>query len=191
MKPLNSIIIEKSYIIGKGLKKILEESGKFNIIDIVINSHQLEGLLSHHNIEIIFLNNNNTSEFIKILSHNNKINLIAITDDKNFKPINLYFDFINIHNERSKVILKIEEIFEKLNKNEKNETIELSNREKTILKYVALGYTTKQIAEELFLSPHTVVTHRKNISNRLGIKTVSGLTIYAVLNNIIDLSEAK
>ncbi len=191
MKPLNSIIIEKSYIIGKGLKKILEESGKFNIIDIVINSHQLKGLLSHHNIEIIFLNNNNTSEFIKILSHNNKINFIAITDDKNFKPINLYFDFINIHNERSKVILKIEEIFEKLNKNEKNETIELSNREKTILKYVALGYTTKQIAEELFLSPHTVVTHRKNISNRLGIKTVSGLTIYAVLNNIIDLSEAK
>lgn len=191
MKPLNSIIIERSYIIQKGLKKIIEESGKFNIIDTIFNNHQLENILSHHNIDIIFINNNTVNEFIKTLSKHNKIILITLVNNSNFKPSDLFDDFINIFAERSQIILKIEDIYKKLSTNEKSTTIELSNREKTILRYVALGFTTKEIAEELFLSPHTVVTHRKNISNRLGIKTVSGLTIYAVLNNIIDLSEAK
>jgi len=191
MKPLNSIIIEKSYVIAKGLKKILEESGRYNIIDVVVNTHQLENLLSHHNIETIFINNNSIAEFLKILSNNSKISFIAITNNNELKLIDLFDDFINVFDEKGKIILKIEDIYKKLGNNEKSTIIELSKREKTILKYVALGYTTKEIAEELFLSPHTVVTHRKNISNRLGIKTVSGLTIYAVLNNIIDLSEAK
>ena len=64
---------------------------------------------------------------------------------------------------------------------------ELSEREKTILSYVAKGLTNKEIADKLFLSTHTVITHRKNITNKLGIKTISGLTVYAILNNIISL----
>lgn len=64
---------------------------------------------------------------------------------------------------------------------------EISDREKEIIKLVATGYTNKQIADELFLSVHTVITHRKNISAKLGIKTISGLTIYAVLNGIVEL----
>ncbi len=191
MKPLNSIILEKSYIIGKGLKKVLEESGKFNIIDIALNSHQLKNLLSHHNIDIIFINVNNINEFIEIINNYSKINLIAIVKKSDFKISDLFIDFINIFDDRNKIIIKTDNIYNKLNSKTKTSSVGLSNREKTILKYVALGFTTKEIAEKLFLSPHTVVTHRKNISNRLGIKTVSGLTIYAVLNNIIDLSEAK
>ena len=66
---------------------------------------------------------------------------------------------------------------------------ELSQREKTIVKQVSLGLTNKQIAEELFLSTHTVTTHRKNISSKLGIKSVSGLTVYAIVNNIITIEE--
>ena len=191
MRPLNTVIIEKSYIIGKGLKKILEESGNFNVIDIALNNHQLENILSHHNIDIIYINNDLTNEFINLISQNNEINLISIINNTDHKLSDLFFDSINIFDDRNNVILKIEDIYKKLKTNKESTSVELSKRERTILKYVALGYTTKEIAEELFLSPHTVVTHRKNISNRLGIKTVSGLTIYAVLNNIIDLSEAK
>lgn len=65
---------------------------------------------------------------------------------------------------------------------------ELSLREKDVLKLVALGHTNKEIAEALFISIHTVISHRKNITEKLGIKSISGLTVYAILNNIIDTS---
>lgn len=68
---------------------------------------------------------------------------------------------------------------------------ELTQREKTIVRQVSLGKTNKQIAEELFLSTHTVTTHRKNISSKLGIKSVSGLTVYAIVNNIITIEEVS
>ncbi|MFH0759247.1 MAG: helix-turn-helix transcriptional regulator [Bacteroidota bacterium] len=67
----------------------------------------------------------------------------------------------------------------------------LTPREKTILRLVSMGLTNKQIADQLFLSAHTVITHRKNISGKLGIKSVSGLTIYAIVNNIITIEEAS
>ena len=65
----------------------------------------------------------------------------------------------------------------------------LSEREKEVLKLLAKGSSTKQIAEVLFISPHTVNAHRKNIMRKLDIKTIPGLTIYAVLNNIITLKD--
>jgi DNA-binding NarL/FixJ family response regulator len=52
-----------------------------------------------------------------------------------------------------------------------------------------MGLTNRQIADKLFLSAHTVMTHRKNISSKLGIKSVSGLTVYAIVNNIITIEE--
>lgn len=68
---------------------------------------------------------------------------------------------------------------------------ELSLREKEVLKAISKGYTSKQVADELHLSVHTVVTHRKNISHKTGIKTVSGLTLYALLNHLIDENEMQ
>lgn len=67
----------------------------------------------------------------------------------------------------------------------------LSERETEVVRYVAKGYTNKEIADILFISPHTVMTHRKNISVKLGIKSISGLTVYAILKNIIRIDEAE
>lgn len=72
-----------------------------------------------------------------------------------------------------------------------NNDRELSQRETNVLKQVALGKTNKEIADKLFLSPHTVITHRKNITRKLGIYTVSGLTVYALINNLIKPSEVN
>ena len=55
-----------------------------------------------------------------------------------------------------------------------------------VLKLVAKGLTNKEIADELNLSVHTVITHRKNITSKTNIKSISGLTIYAMLNKLIQ-----
>lgn len=67
----------------------------------------------------------------------------------------------------------------------------LSLREKEIVALVAKGLTNKEIADRLSLSVFTVTTHRKNISQKLGIRSIAGLTAYAIINGIIteeDLS---
>lgn len=66
------------------------------------------------------------------------------------------------------------------------ESHELSERECDVLILVAKGFTNKEIASELNISPHTVISHRKNIVHKTGIRSVAGLTVYAVLNNLID-----
>ena len=64
----------------------------------------------------------------------------------------------------------------------------LSAREKEILVCVAKGMLNKEIADAENISIHTVITHRKNITHKTGIKTVAGLTVYALLNNLIDIN---
>ena len=67
-----------------------------------------------------------------------------------------------------------------------HESHELSDRERDVLILVAKGFTNKEIASELSISPHTVISHRKNIVHKTGIRSVAGLTVYAVLNKLID-----
>ena len=67
----------------------------------------------------------------------------------------------------------------------------MSQREKEIVICVVKGMTNKEIADVLHLSPHTVVTHRRNIAAKLDIHSPSGLTIYALMNNLISMEEAK
>ncbi len=63
--------------------------------------------------------------------------------------------------------------------------ISLSEREIEVIRLISDGCTNKEIADKLFLSPHTVNTHRKNIMHKLGIKNTAGIVIYAFRENII------
>lgn len=63
---------------------------------------------------------------------------------------------------------------------------DLSPREIDVISLIAKGLSNKEIANSLNISQTTVITHRKNITDKLGIKSVSGLTIYAVMNGYID-----
>lgn len=67
----------------------------------------------------------------------------------------------------------------------------LSSREKEIVACVAKGMTNKEIAEALFLSAHTVITHRRNIARKLQIHSPAGLTIYAIVNKLVELQDIK
>lgn len=70
-------------------------------------------------------------------------------------------------------------------------TDSLSNREKEIIVCVVKGMTNKEIADMLCLSIHTVITHRRNISNKLQIRSTAGLTIYAIVNKLVDIKDVK
>lgn len=61
----------------------------------------------------------------------------------------------------------------------------LSQREKDVLRLIAEGLTAKEIADRLGISANTVVTHRKNITGKLGIRSASGLSLYALMNGLI------
>jgi len=63
---------------------------------------------------------------------------------------------------------------------------QLSLREIEVLRLVVRGYINKEIADKLHISLTTVITHRKNITEKLGIKSVSGLTVYAVMQGLIE-----
>ena len=68
------------------------------------------------------------------------------------------------------------------------ETEELSDREKDVLVQVVRGLSNKEIADVLCISTHTVITHRKNIAHKLNIHSSAGLTIYAIVNKLIDIN---
>lgn len=66
------------------------------------------------------------------------------------------------------------------------EPINISDRELEIITLIAEGYTNNEIAEKLFLSPHTVNTHRKNILQKLGVNNTASIVMYAVKSNLVS-----
>ena len=129
---------------------------------------------------------------IKSLKEKIDITCIALIYSYNHPDELSKFDgIIYINDQADRIRMVVSEL---LNSKEGTDQIQgeepLTKREKEILKLLVSGNTTKQIASTLHISSHTVNAHRKNIMKKLDIKTVSGLTIYAVLNNIINLKEA-
>ena len=65
---------------------------------------------------------------------------------------------------------------------------QLSDREKDVIVALVQGMTNKEIADHLYISINTVITHRRNIARKLQIHSPAGLTIYAIVNNLVDIS---
>ena len=85
-------------------------------------------------------------------------------------------------------VKKMEEALQK--KSEKRvEDDALSERERDVLVHIVRGLTNKEIAAKMFLSVHTVNTHRKNIMNKLKIHSPAGLTIYAIVNKLVEIED--
>ncbi len=197
MEEIKIILAEKSYIIREGLKKIF--SGYHSIIiekEITELSKNTNVLSEKLKYDLLIINSDffeNSLNVFKTQFKKNDSSKIVVISYKYFDDLERFFENYILINETKQNIEKIfQEIFNKKStgKSEIHDE-ELSTREKEILKEIALGNTNKEIAENLFISSHTVITHRKNITKKLGIKTVSGLTVYAILNNIISIEEAK
>ena len=90
---------------------------------------------------------------------------------------------INIRQSKDFIINRLSKFFNSESQNDINKnTKDLSFREVDVLQLIVKGITNKEIADKLNISLNTVLSHRKNIISKLGIKTVSGLTYYAIMN---------
>jgi len=97
---------------------------------------------------------------------------------------------LSINDPKSKILKSLTPyLLQNNNLNKRKNTAWLTEREIDVIKLVAFGKINKEIAEELYISIHTVISHRKNITEKLGIKSISGLTVYAILNNLIDATK--
>lgn len=95
-------------------------------------------------------------------------------------PATIYFD-----SDEGEIEDAVLSIIKEAKKVESGSDSQLSTREREVLRELAGGKTNKEIADTLCISINTVITHRKNISGKLGIHSVSGLSLYAVMNGII------
>ncbi len=195
MGKIKVLIASTSYIILKGINFVLKE---LEDIDIIWNTEPEELMTAIQKSTPDFvvlsgemLKQENLKELQK-LSGNIKTRVICLKSGDRTDPslsicdgkINLYGDKNSLTEQFNQIVLK----YIPGKPREVNST-ELSKREKNIIRHIALGLTSKEIGHKLFISTHTVITHRKNISQKLGIKTVSGQTVYAILNGIVTMEE--
>ena len=94
----------------------------------------------------------------------------------------------NIKNKKENIVSRVQE--ETISEEPASQD-NLSQREKEIIRCVVKGLSNKEIAEELFISIHTVITHRRNIARKLEIHSPTLLTVYAIVNKLVDISEVK
>lgn len=122
-----------------------------------------------------------------------KIRLIAlVTSFVDATLLSKYDESISIFDDLDLLSKKIHGLMNVAEEDEELDSQEaLSQREKEIVVCVVKGMTNKEIAENLFLSIHTVITHRRNISKKLQIHSAAGLTIYAIVNKLVTLNEVK
>jgi DNA-binding NarL/FixJ family response regulator len=100
--------------------------------------------------------------------------------------------FVSNNDNQQQILEKFQDFFfDQENRKQKSTSQNmLSERETEVLKEVARGLSNKEIADKLYISTNTVITHRKNITEKLGVKTVSALTVYALINNLIAPEDA-
>jgi len=188
------IICEASEIISIGLAEIIDDMAQFDVVSRIDNPEHLSEKItaSDANLLIIdptllgFHNRDFLSQLVK--EHPHVILIALATSYLDHAMLTPYSGVIEIHDTRAKIISKMNE-FAQSETTKSTDDVELSKRETDVLVAVAKGMMNKEIADQMNISIHTVISHRKNITRKTGIKSVSGLTVYALLNNLIDENE--
>lgn len=190
------IICEASEIIAIGLAEIIDGIAQFDVVSRIDNPEQLceKAIALDANLLIInpmLLGFQNRDFLIQLGKELPSVTLVAlVTASLDHSMLTPYHGVIEINDTRSKVISKMNE-FAQCESSRSLDDVELSKRETDVLVAVAKGMMNKEIADLMNISIHTVISHRKNITRKTGIKTVAGLTAYAILNNLIDINSIE
>ena len=188
------VIIEPYAMIAQGLRLMIDEIKGYEVSAIIADSHYIERIVPLHP-DIIIVNPSlidiKKRGELEDISQRLPNTLFAALVYQYVDPevLRYFKTTIEISDSREKIAVKLRQMLE--TGEQPAESTELSDREKEILVAIAKGQTNKSIAEQYHLSIHTVITHRKNLTRKTGIKSVSGLTVYAILNNLIDIKDVE
>ena len=194
---VNILIIEPSYLVREGLKTLLTQTGlAFRVEETAVINGSFQILIEKHQPRLVFINalllhshwhgNRNKAPF-------QKLQIIGLTWSDVTEGVLAHCDFVlDITSSKAILMHNFVQFIAKMGLiNNEKDSGSISERESDVLRLVALGYTNNEISERLFISVHTVMTHRKNITRKLGIKTVAGLTVYSILNKLVESGELK
>ena len=189
------LICEPSEIVANGLSETINGMSGFAVVSRIDTPERLSEKILASDVNILIVNpillghseRNLPSQLVKEYPHLTVIAMVTTYVEESV--LKQYDGIIELNDPKLKIINKFNQIVQTDDKAEKNDDIELSKREIDVLIAVAKGLMNKEIADQMNISIHTVISHRKNISRKTGIKSVSGLTVYALLNNLIDENE--
>ena len=184
------IICEASEIIAIGLAEIIDGIAQFDVVARLDSPEHLSEKITATDANLLVIDpmllGFHSKEYLSQLGkeHPNIIVVALVSSYLDHTMLTPFSGVIEINDAKSKVISKMNEFAQ--SEATKNDDVELSKRETDVLVAVAKGMMNKEIADQMNISIHTVISHRKNITRKTGIKSVSGLTVYALLNNLID-----
>jgi len=192
------LLIMPSIVMARGLESVFSELGEFEVTGIISDlSRTNVNRLRNMDADAVILD---PSVFDYETRRNGK-NLVSEMISApvialegagaTMDSLQQYDGSLSLFDEPVTIIKKVRAAIHSQDDSPKAEGNELSAREKEILICVAKGMLNKEIADKFNLSIYTVITHRKNITRKTGIKTVAGLTVYALLNNLIDINSVE
>jgi DNA-binding CsgD family transcriptional regulator len=188
---VNIAVIESSRIVYEGLSNIITKTKRNCLVYLLNDFYELDQLLIKSEIHIVIINpsaiQNRIIEFTRY--KNTHINILWVGIVYSFYDNQL----LNHFQETISISDSVEVIKNKLTNSVLNNVCEmehkqLSEREIDVLTQLVNGLSNKEIASKLNISTHTVISHRKNIVEKTGIKSLPGLTIYAITQNITSVN---
>lgn len=187
-----TLISLPDYLTTKGLESVLKKLlHTQHPILLCSDTNEIKAVFDSEHISLIITDISLYPMMEAYIRLNPKVRLIVMAEQPPVISAEIDVDVLVYHSDEKQVhaILKqnLAMIYSHLKS--ENKTAVLSDREEHVLRSVAMGKTNKEIADHLCISTHTVITHRKNITRKLGIKTVSGLTVYAMLHNLINVDQ--
>ena len=181
------LIVEPSELIIEGLKSILDGQIRFKVLDPEMTAEHLEERLLAARPDIVLINPTLVGNITRLRSEQ-PVAMVALVYQYVERDVLKNYDaVVDIRDSRAVIIETLAQVSPGESESGKS-NYELTKRETAVLVQLAQGKTNKEIADALNVSVHTVISHRKNITHKTGIKSVAGLTVYAMLNNLIDES---
>ncbi|PTN10301.1 response regulator transcription factor [Mangrovibacterium marinum] len=190
----NVFIIHPSEIVRKGLALILQEYFKMEITQLSSINDLNSFAAITNNLIIVIIQKGLVLpvETEERLRKNNQFFLISLSASTDTEGVTDGYDYdLNVLASNLEIQKLVQVIRKSASKTKTSNTDngDLTQREKDVIRQVALGLSNKEMADKLNISIHTVISHRKNITEKLNIKSISGLTVYAIMNNLLDISD--
>lgn len=195
---MNALLIMPSRVMTRGLEGVFHDLGEFKVEGIISDfSSREETILKNTSADIVIVDpavfphsaQDGVRQYISEYTDAAIVAFPSVFLDE--EAARQYDAVLNLYDSPAGIIHKLRSAVSAPRDNAATEGPELSSREKDILICVAKGLINKEIADLYNISIHTVITHRRNITRKTGIKTVAGLTVYALLNNLIDPSSVE